>query len=56
MNDVEYFCDRCGVLHDHEAIQSIERLIFLLQLTLIFMILSNIVMVFAIVSLCLGWA
>lgn len=56
MKDFECQCSRCLELIDDSMTQSIERLIFLLYLTLLFMIISNIVVIFSIVALCLGWA
>ncbi len=59
MNDIKNlhcYCDKCIDLIDNETNQSIERLILLLQLTILFTIISDVVMVFSIVALCLGWA
>jgi hypothetical protein len=53
---VECYCDKCISLMGDETNQSIDRLIFLLQLTILFTIISDVVMVFSIVALCLGWA
>lgn len=56
IKNVGCYCERCIDKMDNETNESIERLILLLQLTILFMIISDIVMIFSIIALCLGWA
>ncbi len=56
IKNVGCYCDKCIDIIDNETNQSIDRLILLLQLTILFTVISDVVMVFSIVALCLGWA
>lgn len=56
IKNVECYCQRCIDIIDNETNQSLERLILLLQLTILFTVISDVVMVFSIIALCLGWA
>ncbi len=55
-NDFECICHQNNSMLSYDMSVSLEKLIFLLQCALVFMIISNVVIVFSIIALCLGWA